>query len=278
VSNTITENERCIIQTSKTLKGKDAKARRRVVVYKAEKKVSNELKRITQSLDDINFLLKLSDPTSGKVNPLTKRIKLREPKIDFDELPRIIEAYLRVIDSYLKQTIITRQEREVERIPADLGKLPPGICRSHSPSGTKWLETGPLSGKGNGPLMKPIGSRVSLIFKILQSIHQSVSEMRITYDTVRKEYEAPYDPKKLIIIEDVNGKLSLCERPSLHCFVDNYVSEKIGLELLSVNDYIMGQMKNPDNNIDYGKAWLDGFQDVTANHGDKPKRMILGRY
>lgn len=271
----LTENQKSILLTGKTLEGKDATKRKRNVLCKATKKANAELKRMTQSLVDIDFLMKLSDTLKPEINPLTKRPK-KNMEIRIDP-----ELLLNVMDTYVKQVKITRREREVDRLPLSLGKLPPGICRTHSPSGTKWIQIlGTLNDHGEGTLKKEFGPRVDFIYKLLERTHQSICEMRITYDEIEKKYAYPYDPKNLIIIEkDDKKRLTLSQTHFLHYFVENYVKEKIGIELtrLADDNYIKEKINNLSELAVYGNIWAEGYKEVSEN-GDKPNHILLGRY
>jgi len=269
----LTENQKCILLTGKTLRGKDASKRRSNVLSKARKKANSELKRIPQSLEDVDFLLKLSAPSNRKIDPLTKKPKTIDPKID-------PELLLNLIDSYLKQAMTTRQEREVQRLPQRLGKLPPGICRSHAPSGTKWIQfLGPLNDRGNGPLKKEIGPKIDFAYRLLERLHQSVVEMQIPYDALEKKLLASYNPRSLIIIES-SDNLNLSLTPSLHQFVESYVKEKIDIELSSLadNDYVKNKIGNLSRLLDYGKVWSEQGEIERTEHRCKPANVILGRY
>ena len=246
-----------------------------MVLFKAREKANRELNRMKQSFQDIDFLLKLGNPANAKTVPKTKKLKRTVIKID-------LEHFINVIDSYLKQELITTQEREVERLPPNLGKLPSGIVRSHAPSGAKWIQVaGTLSDHGKGPLQKEIGPRVDFIYRLLERIHQSVLEMLIPHDTLTKKNVCSYNPKSLIIIDsDFNNKLSLDQSLSLHRFVENYIEEKIGIELsrLAENNYVKEKIDNLSKLATFGDVWLDGYKEEAAKRGSKPKHMVLGRY
>lgn len=271
----LTENQKSILLTGKTQKGKDATKRKRNVLCKATKKANSELKRMTQSLVDIDFLMKLPDTLKSEIDPLTKRPK-KNMEIRIDP-----ELLLNVLDTYVKQVKITRREREVDRLPLSLGKLPRGICRTHAPSGTKWVQiAGPLSNHGDGPLKKEFGPRVDFIYKLLERIHQIVCEMRITYDDFEK-YAYPYNPKNLIIIEKNDSKgLTLSQSQFLHYFVESYVKEKTGIELtcLAEDDYVNEKIGSLSKLAAYGIAWAEGYKEEVSEHDNKLNHILLGRY